>query len=139
MVLLARRDDVCLGQGAAIESNPCGPSPSHLVEGLDLHALRPDIFAVSALPSVQMHLHSAGNFSKELVVHPHHSMVLLMGRFLSAKVSAKRGGRHSSSVSDPPCSLLPPGALSNTMRCVAPVPEPSVVRGGLGGDAAFGP
>ena len=49
MVLLARCDDVCLGQGAAIESNPCGLRPSHLVEDLGLHALRPDIFAMSAL------------------------------------------------------------------------------------------
>ena len=49
MVLLARCDDVCLGQGAAIESNPCGLRPSHLVEDLGLHDLRLDMFAVPAL------------------------------------------------------------------------------------------
>ena len=49
MMLLARCGDVCLGQGAAIESNPCGLRPSHLVEDLGLHALQPDIFAMSTL------------------------------------------------------------------------------------------
>ena len=49
------------------------------------------------LHSAQTHLHSAGNFSKELVVHPHHSMALLMGRFFPAKMSTKCGGKHSSS------------------------------------------
>ena len=48
-MLLARCGDVCLGQGAAIESDPCGLRPSHLVEELDLHTLRLDIFAMSAL------------------------------------------------------------------------------------------
>ena len=47
------------------------------------------------------------------------------------------GGRHSSSVSDPPCSLLPPGAASNTVQRVAPVPKPTVVCGVLGADAAL--
>ena len=49
MVLLARCDDVCLGLGAAIESDPCGLRPTHLVEDLGLHDLRLDMFAVSAL------------------------------------------------------------------------------------------
>ena len=49
MALLARCDDVCLGQGAAIESNPCGLRPSHLAEDLGLHGFRLDMFAVPAL------------------------------------------------------------------------------------------
>ena len=48
-MLLARCGDVCLGQGAAIESDPCGLRPSHLVEDLGLHALRLGISAMSAL------------------------------------------------------------------------------------------
>ena len=49
MVVLARCDDVCLGQGAAIESDPCGLRPTHLVEDFGLHDLRLAMFAVPAL------------------------------------------------------------------------------------------
>ena len=49
MVLLARCAGVWLSQGAAIGSNPCGLRPSHLVAALGLHALRLDIFAMSAI------------------------------------------------------------------------------------------
>ena len=82
-------------------------------------------------------LHSAGNFTKELVVRPRHSMALLMGRFLSARLSVTCGGRHSSSVSDPPCSLLPLGAASNTVQHVASVSKPTVVCSVLGAGAAL--
>ena len=49
MVLLARCDDVRLGQGAAIESNPCGLRPTRLVEDIGFYAVRLDILAMSAL------------------------------------------------------------------------------------------
>ena len=47
-MLLARRKSVSFGQGAAIVRDPCGLRPSHLVEDLDLHILRLDIFTLSA-------------------------------------------------------------------------------------------
>ena len=75
----------------------------------------------------QMQQHSARNFTKELVVQPHHFMALLIGRFLPAKMS----------VSDSLCSLLPPGASLTKVPCVAPVPEASVAFGGLGADAVL--
>ena len=57
------------------------------------------------------------------------------GSVLPARLSVKCGGRHSSSVSDPPCSLLPLGAASNTVQHVASVPNPTVVCGVLGAGA----
>ena len=57
------------------------------------------------------------------------------GSGLPARLSVKCGGRHSSSVSDPPCSLLPLGAASNTVQHVASVPNPTVVCGVFGAGA----
>ena len=132
-MLLARCGDAGLGQGAAIKRDPCGLRPTHLVENFDLHTLHLDILALPALHSVQMQLYSAGNLSKELVVHPHHSMALLMGLFFPAKMSPKCGDRYSSSVSGSCCSSLPLGTSSPSVRCSASVPASSVVsRGGLG-------
>ena len=79
------------------------------------------------LHSAQMHPHSAGNFSKELAVHPHHSMALLMGLFFPAKMSTKCGGKHSSSVSDSSCSSLLLGTSNTSGRCAASISVSSVV------------
>ena len=120
------------GQGAAVRRDPCGLLLL-LIEDLSLNGLQLDILSSSALAFSSMQPHSAGNFSKDLVVQPHLSMALLMGLFFPAKMSTKCGGRHSSSASDSSCSLLPLGTSSTTVRCSASVSVTSVVScGGLG-------
>ena len=77
------------------------------------------------------HLQSTGNFSKELVVHPHHSMALLMGLFLPAKMSTKCGGAYSSLVSASSCTLMLLWCSHASMPCVASLSMPcAVARGG---------
>ena len=76
---------------------------------LEISVCTPSSLTSLLLPHslLQTHLHSAGDFSKELVLHPHQSMALLMGLFFPSRMSTKCSGEHSSPVSASSSTSLP--------------------------------